>query len=266
MIISHEYRYLFVEVPHAGTAAVSQELCANYAGHRVLQQHSHHFEFLRCATPEEKTYFVFSGVRNPLDEAVRIYLNYKHTAPASLARNDDGVSLSNLRRYAFIRNNKADFGTYFKKFYQLPYTSLGSLSHQYSNYVLRFESLQEDFSTLLDLLGIGQRRPLPTASNTADFLSYYTPEVIGQARWVFGPFMERWNYAFPTEWGSDSVHWMSHAEFHVLEELRTFYWKRLKRKSNVAAERTGVSSEFVREELLPQPVSLRNSCGTLDGS
>jgi hypothetical protein len=177
--------------------------------------------------------------------------DYKNTAASTLATSDHPVSIARVKKHAFIRNNCADFAGYFKKFYKLPYTSLGSVSRRHSNYVLRFENLQDDFSTVLDLLGIDAKRPLPTAHNAADYLSYYRPEVLAQARWVFGPFMERWNYDFPAEWGSHSVHWMSHVEFHAVEALRTSYCR-------LTGGRTAVT-EWPAASFEPQTF-----CGTLD--
>ena len=73
MIISHQHKYLFVELPRTGTTAVSRELRLMYAGTRILRKHSSYQEFLRKASDEEKKYFVFTCIRNPLDDAVSHY-------------------------------------------------------------------------------------------------------------------------------------------------------------------------------------------------
>jgi hypothetical protein len=44
----------------------------------------------------------------------------------------------------------------------------------------------------------------PTAQKR-DFCSYYTPEIREHARWIFGPFLRKWGYEFPPEWGVASV-------------------------------------------------------------
>lgn len=73
MIISGEHRYVFVELPRTGSTAIRKELLNQYGGRKILQKHSTYQEFLRTANEEEKRYFVFSGVRNPLDDAVSHY-------------------------------------------------------------------------------------------------------------------------------------------------------------------------------------------------
>ncbi len=73
MIISDTHRYLFVELPHTGTTAISQELRECYDGRKILHKHARYGDFLRGATASQRDYFVFSCIRNPLDEAVSIY-------------------------------------------------------------------------------------------------------------------------------------------------------------------------------------------------
>ena len=60
MIISHVHRYLFVELPHTGSSAVSRELREHYAGTQILYKHARYAEFLRSCSAEERDYFVFS--------------------------------------------------------------------------------------------------------------------------------------------------------------------------------------------------------------
>lgn len=245
MIVSHKHKYLFVELPHTGSTAVSRELCANYDGIPILHKHAHYDEFLRIASPEEKTYFVFSGIRNPLDEAVSVYSKYKinhkenYTKPERLRKNGGHVTNSDLRRFNFIENNDADFPSYFRRFHTYPYDNLSCLSHKEFNFVMRFENLQGDFAQALRLIGLEPKEPLPMANKTSgkrrDFLSYYTPEIHERARRVFGPFMRRWGYDFPSEWGDNSVPWSGQILFHIFGVLRKFYWTQLKCETSFCA-------------------------------
>lgn len=173
MIISHKNKYLFIEIPHTGSTAIHRELCENYDGTPILGKHTNYFEFLRAATPEERKYFVFAGVRNPLSEAVSLYFKYKtnhhgkFTNPERLAKNSGNVTKSKLKRFDFVNDAGVDFATYFKRFYKLPYTNVhSSLSHKYCDFTIRFENLQEDFSEVLQLIGIEQKRPLPHINKT----------------------------------------------------------------------------------------------------
>lgn len=209
MIVSHRHRYLFVELPHTGSTAISRELRTFYGGEDVLRKHFYLEDFLRHARPGEKGYFTFSGIRNPLDEAVSVYLKYKanhsshFTDPKERAENGGWVTPSHLERFRFVHEQGGDFPAYFRRFYRLPYDNWSSLSHHRMDHVLRFERLAEDFAELLRRLGIEPVRPLPVVNRTgqkSDFLSYYTPDIRRRAQCIFGPFLKRWGYELPAEW------------------------------------------------------------------
>lgn len=230
MIISHEYRYLFVQMPHTASTAIGRELCENYAGVPILNKHAHYHEFLESAAAEEKKYFVFAGVRNPLDMVVTRYFKRKtdhqgfFTDPKYWQKYGGHVSDKALREYAFIRDDGADFPAYFKKFYRFPYDSWGSPSPQEFDFVIRYENLQAGFARVLELLEIRPERPLPVVNPTDekgdDFRAYYTPEIRDRARRVFGPYMRKWGFHLPSDWGDQSVPRFSQVQFDVLGVLR----------------------------------------------
>jgi hypothetical protein len=238
MIISHEHKYLFIELPRTGSTAVRQELVQNYGGQKILNRHSTYFDFLKTGSAEEKQYFVFSCIRNPLDVAVSTYFqlktnhNNKFTDPAQLVRRKTIVERMQNLLYKYVQRTDADFETFFLRFYILPYDNWASISYPYYNFVMRFENLQEDFSTALRMIGIEPKRPLPpknvTAQRERDFLSYYSPKTIPRAKRVFGHFMKQWGYPFPVAWGDSSVSRWNQLEYDFLTIFRTMYWKHLR--------------------------------------
>lgn len=239
MIISHKHRYLFVELPRTGTTAISKELRTHYDGVRILHKHATYQEFLKIATPEEKTYFVFSCVRNPLDDAVSRYFKTK-TDHRGWYSGRGKSKLRNVVRfvdwlgYKFVQITHADFPRFFRVFHILPYSNWSILSHKSFDYVIRFENLQPDFETALRLIGIEPVRPLPvsnrTASKDSDFLKYYTPEIIGQAKRVFGPYMRFWGYEFPPQWGGsdETIPWWHQAQYDLANLFKRQYWLHLR--------------------------------------
>ncbi len=239
MIISHKYKYLFVELPRTGSTAISKELREQYDGQAILHKHATYDAFERIATPEEKNYFVFSGIRNPLDDAVSYYFKMKtdHKGQYSaMATNKKWLNRliwhSTISRYHYIRKTNADFSTYFLKFYTLPFNNWSTLSHDKFDAVIRFENLSEDFVRTLELIGIQPKRSLPAVNKTGkksrDPISYYTPEAAERAKKVFGPFMECWGYNFPAAWGPVSLSPLDRLKFRILNVFRNFYWKHLR--------------------------------------
>lgn len=127
MIISHEYKYLFVELPRTGTTAIAKELIENYKGESVFNTHSknkhaHYDDFLKQASDEEKNYFVFSCIRNPIDRTLTRYykLKTKYMNPeediARFKKQGRKVSLQTYYLYLqfkFIHKKNASFSQYY---------------------------------------------------------------------------------------------------------------------------------------------------------
>ncbi|RMH01030.1 MAG: hypothetical protein D6706_02635 [Chloroflexi bacterium] len=236
MIISHQYRYVFVELPRTGSTAVSHELCELYGGVPVLYRHATLEELWRIAPKKVRDYFVFSGIRNPLDDAVSLYFKYRNDHKGQFSAIDNGrfftrlVNFPRLRRFRYIRQQDAGFAAYFLRFYSWPYNNWSAITHSRCDFVIRFEHLAADFERVLRLIGLEPQRPLPVVNKTAGkrqtYLSYYdTPEVRRRAVRVFGPFMKMWGYEFPPEWGDVSVPHTSWLLFHLLNGVRVPYWK-----------------------------------------
>lgn len=238
MIISHKHRYLFVELPRTGTTAVEKELIEFYDGQKILTKHATYLQFQKQATEDEKTYFTFGSIRNPMDDAVSRFFkiksnhSFRHTRPKSIKRRKGAVERYEDLLFRYVQRNDVDFPTFFKWVYRFPYDNWASLNHEDFEYIIRFENLSEDFDRVLELIGIDQVRPLPVRNTTKirqrNYSSYYTPETRAQAKRVFGPFMKRWGYDFPSEWGQIEVPWHHEVQYNFAHGVRTVYWKHLR--------------------------------------
>jgi hypothetical protein len=238
MVISHKYRYLFIEVYRTGSTAISSELCELYDGENILSKHSRYHEFLKIASEEEKRYFVFSGIRNPMDMVVSGYLKMKndhkgrYTNPNEWRRNGGTISDKNLKLYQTVKD--LTFEEYFNKYFKLPYDNWSNVAHDKFDFIIRFENIQKDFSEALRRLNIEQKRELPQKNKTeqkGSFINYYTPAIRENAIFVFGPFMKKWRYFFPEEWNAIKVNPLSFTLFTLLGVLRKNYWKITKTES-----------------------------------
>jgi hypothetical protein len=231
MIISHKHRYVFIENPQTASWAIRNELCEYYSGSPILHKHATVPEFHRSATPEERKYFVFITVRNPLDVLVSRYFKYKtdhdgaFSNPAAIDTNESDYS--DQIKYEFIRETNASFEDYFLNFYKRPYSDLADFSSRRYDVVIHFERLQNDFSTVLRRLGIDQVRPVPMINQTRgkkrEWISEYTPAMIPIAKRVCGPFMEKWGYDFPPAWGPHTVRWIDRLEYGLVSSVKNAY-------------------------------------------
>lgn len=237
MIISDEHKYIFIQLPRTGSTAIANELREQYEGRPFLYKHATYEEFLKLATPEQRRYFVFSCIRNPLDDVVSVYAKYAQD-PRNRFKDPERRKKQSLtflermrdrKRMQFIERSNADFPAFFLKFYRLPYIRWSELSHAKFDFVIHFERLEKDFHEALLHIGIEPKRPLPMRNRTEgkgrDYLTYYTPETVGRAKRVFGPYMKKWGYTFPQEWGEVEVSWLSQLEYKLVRVLMDAYWK-----------------------------------------
>jgi hypothetical protein len=235
MIVSHKHRYVYVEVPRTGSSAVSMELREMYDGQSFLFKHATYRDFLRNATPDEKTYFAFSGIRNPLDVAVTRYTHLLEdtrghfSEPEQIAMRRSVAGRLERRLYRWVQDTRPDFEAFLRRVYLLPFDTWTSLDHKRLDAIIRFESLAEDFEAVLRRVGMEPVRPLPVVNVTPgrerDYLSYYTPRAAGLAVKIFGPYMQEWSYAFPESWGPVRVPVRSKLLYRFARVFRTIYWR-----------------------------------------
>ena len=240
MIISHTHKYIFIQLPKTASSSIGKELIENYDGQKILDKHAHYHDFLKTANADEQEYFVFSCIRNPLDAFVSEYFKIKNQhgllpgKQMQLVMRNKGLKglikgRNRLRgKINFLRNNEG-FTAYFNQYCKFTYDNWSRLEHNNFDYVIRFENLQADFATVLELIGLEQKRPLPMTNKTPgkgdELSSYYVPEIQKKAKDIFGPFMDKWGYDFPTGWNEQPISWLRQLEFSVCSIPRSCYWK-----------------------------------------
>lgn len=241
MIISHKYRYIFTELPLTASTAIAKELIEHYDGQEILHKHASYSKFLKIASEDEKKYFSFSGIRNPLDKAVSHYFKYlsdhkgKYSNPPKKPNKvsqlkffiDNGV---HQRKFKFISSKKATFNAFFMEFYNIPYSDWSLAHHKKMNAVIFFENVVEDFDRALHEIGIEPKRKLPMNNRTSlkdkTFWEYYdTDNARIKAAKIFGPYMDYWGYEFPLEWNVGKFTDKMRASYEFFNLAKIFYWK-----------------------------------------
>ena len=239
MIISHKHKFLFIGLPFSASSAISKELHLQYEGESLLRKHSLYYEFKKEATKKELEYFVFAVLRNPMDIVVTVYEKMKANAkgnftnPALFTENGGHISLKHRKQFDFIHYQKATFAQYFKRFYNQPYDNLVGMTLDHCDFLIRYENIQKDYLKALQKANILNPRPLPVANKTvgkkSDVSLYYTNDIKEKAIYVFGPFMQKYNYSFPEKWGKVRVPTTSKCYFLVLGFLRKINQKYFKK-------------------------------------
>ena len=227
MIISDQHRFVFVEIPHTGSHSISEQLIRHYGGRPILRKHANVTQFLGAATPAQKKYFKFATVRNPLDASATDYAKLKNdhkgqfTDPSKRIENGGHVTADHLREFNFIRDNDASFAAFFRKFRGKLYNNWFLVGDAHFDYVIRFEDLQTGFSEVLDRLDIVQQEPIPHVNRTKGkdktWDEYFTPDIYALAAACYGPFMRKWGYPFPSDWGEVPVPLTSELQFGTVD-------------------------------------------------
>ena len=259
MIISHKYKFLFIGLPFSASSAISKELHLQYEAEPFLRKHSLYHEFKKVATKEERKYFVFAVLRNPMEIAVTVYEKMKANAkgnftnPELFTENGGHITKQHRQVFNFIHDKKATFQQYFKHFFQKPYDNLASLTIDNCDYVIRYENITDDYLTALKKAGVTNPRPLPVANKTAgkkqDISEYYTDEIKEKAISVFGPFLEKYNYSFPQAWGKVRPSIKSRVQFRLLAILRKLNQQYFKKNTEKFGLQGTIYGDMQRNEL-----------------
>lgn len=238
MIISHRYKYLFIEIPDTASTSISMELREFYSGEPILRKHANYFEFQKIASNREKQYFVFTVLRNPLDRVINSYLRYLHnqgfwqykTKRDYLLNNIDVISKRQIKIFNYVQKKDINFEDYIRKvfYHSFPFVGMINLCKPYCNFIIRFERINEGFSHVLKLLEIPQIRPLPHQNptlNKENDSSYYNECSIDYFIKIFGPFMLEWKYKFPKSWSSKKIHNIDMLKYNFAKHFSLYYAK-----------------------------------------
>lgn len=236
MIISDKYKYVFIQTPMTGSSAVAKELLENYGGRAILSKHAVYSTFLAKASDEQRRYFVFSGVRHPLDKMVSTYQKMVNNHNERFTRklnSDPRKAIFQIRDRLKFRKVQSgwSYGEFLK--HTKVYDEVSSLDHDKFHFVMKFETLESDFEKVLTLLDIPLIRKLPRFNSTEqkrDYMEFYnTDEIRRIAVKKMGPFIEKSSYSFPEHWGEcKSSNWyqLKYRFWHI---LRIISWRYLRR-------------------------------------
>ena len=93
---------------------------------------------------------------------------------------------------------------------------------------------------------------MPVANKTVgkknDLSEYYTEEIRKQAISVFGPFLAKYNYSFPENWGNINIPLSSTIKFKIMSILRKVNEKFIKKHSGRKSISGSIYGDMQRKE------------------
>ena len=230
MIISHKYKFVFIGLPFSASSAITKDLYDKYEGKAFLRKHALYQDFIKHANEQEKKYFVFAVLRNPMEMVASQYVKMKNNAdgnftnPKLFKENGGHITKRHRAKFNFIHENSASFQQFFLRFYNKPYDNLSSITLDKCDFVIRYENIEKDYFVVLNKLGIAHPTSLPVVNKTIgkkeNLSYYYTEEIQKKAVSVFGPFMSSFGYKFPNEWNYVRVRLRDRLYFSILRRVR----------------------------------------------
>ena len=211
MLLSTERRFIFVHIPKTAGQSISRALLPwavtpertrfrRLLSHlpvresedmAFLRPHGTARWFKRKLAPETfDNYFKFAVVRNPFDYLVSYY-HYLRSNETS-RRHADATEWSFAEFLAYMqRKNRV------KSVNQLRWLT-DIRGRMLVNDLIRFESLEEDFSRIVERVGLGGKVELPHINQTdrTDYRDYYGTRERALAEEIFGRDLETLNYRF----------------------------------------------------------------------
>lgn len=231
MIISEDFRYVFLEMEHTASTTISEELKEFYGGFSILKRHKSYNELKRYCKENNKpylNYFIFSCVRNPLDVAVtQFHYHFDNYGEMFTKTKPKYLNKKHYEIFEKVQSGKYDFYDFLKATYRFPYDNWSIFHRNNISYIMRYESLQEEFNHVLKLLGIDVVRPLPkknVITTKPDYKGYYsTPKIIELSVKIFGCYMKLYDYELPISW-EIKVPLLTKLQFSMLKPVRKKYW------------------------------------------
>ena len=214
LIVSHENKFVFIEVPHTASTTISTELCEHYGGERICYKHANYSEFYAKASAKERRYFVFGAARNPLDAIMTELCKFREDHKGSFSNsanhklNGGWVEDGHVEKYEFIRETKGDFAKYFNRYQRKIYFNWFLLGHRSFAKVMKVESIKDELDQTLSLMNITPKRALPMVNKTDrpdSFGDFFSPDLHVATARSHGPFLKYWGYSLPDSFGSTRI-------------------------------------------------------------
>ncbi|ELS05345.1 Sulfotransferase family [Xenococcus sp. PCC 7305] len=193
MIISHLYKYVFLQIPKTAGTSICKALAPTNP--QCIGQTKHHI----IPTKIPPDYFVFTFVRNPWDRILSYYLFRKQ--PLNLFRKsihpDERIipfiewlqRLDDFKSYEYI--NPA---------YHIAIQPQIEIIRNYANFIGRYENLEGDFATVCRKIGIknhlflGHENPTRIKKNSyQEYYDFPTQEIVAN---LYKKDIEHFGYRF----------------------------------------------------------------------
>lgn len=181
-MISHKHKFIFVQIPKTGCTSVANALAEYCINTSRLKNHFTYSEYLNNKTKREKVnkdYFSFAFVRNPFD---RLVSQFKYSGMAvwgKVGPTNLDFTFQHYVKYIVAQNLRFSnhrYNSKLKKTGDEDWSQLQFVGDDVG-FIGKFETLQEDFNTICDKIGIPQKQvPHLNKTKHKHYTEYYDDE------------------------------------------------------------------------------------------
>lgn len=171
MLISHQYKSIFIAIPHTGSTIIEEVLVNNYGFKSIRNKHS-----LPVYLPKEtKGYKIIGGVCDPSSDMSTMYWKFKndHLGLYSEALKNKkkmirhkSIGKRGLYFFKKVNSGSWDFNQFIKKSTSPFFVSKINVNKSMYHYIYNKDSLEKDWREIKFILGIYDSFELPRKNIT----------------------------------------------------------------------------------------------------
>jgi hypothetical protein len=199
VIVSHEHRFVYVQVPQTGSSAIGSWMVEHLGGVSVLRKHTTLPQARRLLGSSIDGYQVIASVRDSLDQFVSSYFKTLNRPPTGTGSGGwFGLRATSTARVEWAQSGDPSIDSYIDEFVRRPHGPVYTLSLRAADLVLRYENIGTASQRVSAAIGVGELPPVPQANRTdrdrSNLSDLASPERYDRVVRYHRPFRHEWGY------------------------------------------------------------------------
>jgi hypothetical protein len=199
VIVSHEHRFVYVQVPQTGSSAIGSWMIDHLDGVSVLRKHTTLPQARRLLGSSIDGYLVIASVRDSLDQFVSSYFKTLNRPPTGNGSGGwFGLRATSTARVRWAQSGNPTLDSYIDQFVRRPHAPVYTVSLRAADLVLRYEEIESASQYLAAALGTGELPPVPHLNPTdrkrSDLAELASPERFDRVVRFHRPYRHEWGY------------------------------------------------------------------------